>query len=365
MRITQENYEKYFIDYLDGNLTEHEIELFEVFLSRNPDLRADLEGLEKIRIHPLNDLFPEKGLLKKPDLTLPVSGDNFEDFSTGSTEGDLDDHASAKLWEYCVAHPERLRTYFLYKKLHLSPDRSILFPYKNRLKKPVISVSGRITFTAISIAATIVFLLLIIKRPEFQAPHNKYSNPADRITQNDEQVSPVRMKQEGRVLSEAIRERKKSDSQEVSPAGKPHQDDEGIRVFVADKKISEEERDRGSRLGIISIPKPEMNISLLNEKELDLSSYILRYPNEEHPSTDEYLSIADLARSEVYDKILNKQENRHSKLSAWDIAGAGIHGINRITGSSMKLEKKEEPERMLKKIQFESKFFSISASVHE
>jgi len=52
MKINRENYELYFVDYLDGNLSDYEIRMLEDFLLINPDLRTELEGTEKISLSP-------------------------------------------------------------------------------------------------------------------------------------------------------------------------------------------------------------------------------------------------------------------------------------------------------------------------
>ena len=42
--ITRENYEIYFIDYMDGNLSERERAEVEAFLLVHPDLQEQLDG---------------------------------------------------------------------------------------------------------------------------------------------------------------------------------------------------------------------------------------------------------------------------------------------------------------------------------
>ena len=43
--ITRENYEIYFIDYMDGNLSERERAEVEAFLLVHPDLQEQLDGM--------------------------------------------------------------------------------------------------------------------------------------------------------------------------------------------------------------------------------------------------------------------------------------------------------------------------------
>jgi hypothetical protein len=130
MRVTKANYEQYFIDYLDGNLSDLEIGLLEDFLHSNPGLRNELEGLEKVHFRLEKEIFPFKESLKKPDLTLPVCQDNFEDFCIASAEGDLNYHLTAEFQKYFESHPEKITDYLVYKQVYLIPDYSIRFRSK-------------------------------------------------------------------------------------------------------------------------------------------------------------------------------------------------------------------------------------------
>ena len=44
MKITRENYEEHFLDYLEGNLDKQLLDEFKNFLVQNPDLRDELEN---------------------------------------------------------------------------------------------------------------------------------------------------------------------------------------------------------------------------------------------------------------------------------------------------------------------------------
>ena len=58
--ITRENYEIYFIDYMDGNLSERERAEVEAFLLVHPDLQEQLDGMGEVRLE-----FPRKFSVKK------------------------------------------------------------------------------------------------------------------------------------------------------------------------------------------------------------------------------------------------------------------------------------------------------------
>ncbi len=89
MKISRDNYEEFFLSYLDGRLTDAEILAMEEFLLLNPDLRRELEGLEDAVLVPRDVHYPFREILRKTDLSLPVVDENFDDFCAAWIEGDL------------------------------------------------------------------------------------------------------------------------------------------------------------------------------------------------------------------------------------------------------------------------------------
>lgn len=50
MKITRDNYESWFLDYLEGNLEEGMKEAFQEFLRHHPDLQEELRQFEEVRL---------------------------------------------------------------------------------------------------------------------------------------------------------------------------------------------------------------------------------------------------------------------------------------------------------------------------
>jgi len=68
MNINRENYEIFYVDYLDGTLSVEEGDLLLGFLKQNPDLKAQLEGIEQMVFEPEKISAPLFNHLKKNDL---------------------------------------------------------------------------------------------------------------------------------------------------------------------------------------------------------------------------------------------------------------------------------------------------------
>lgn len=128
--ITKDNYEIYFMDYLDGRLPESAQGEFRAFLLVNPDLAEFLEDMEDVRLTPPSVTFDKKSSLKKelyhecPDyIAIAIS------------EGVLtqeEKEASDKWQEQGIAKA----LIATYDKIRMIPDHKIRFPHKAKLYKP-------------------------------------------------------------------------------------------------------------------------------------------------------------------------------------------------------------------------------------
>ena len=137
MKINQHNYEEFFIDYLDGNLSDSQIIELENFLLQHPELREELEDMENIVISEENIHFHKKESLLQPDISLPVTKENIEYFLIAESEGDLDEEHQVALNNFLSDKQEYTNDKDIYSKLKLHPDTRIKYPNKPALKKSI------------------------------------------------------------------------------------------------------------------------------------------------------------------------------------------------------------------------------------
>ena len=163
MRISRNNYELFFIDYLDGTLNDRQIVELEDFLRLNPDLREELEGMEKIGLSPENVILTDKDMLRKTDTETALSGENFDDYCAAYIEGDLNAEKISALESYIEIHQEHKKDLELYRQTTLLPDSSIVYSNKNNLKKAIPSSKRFYLYTVLSAAAAIVLFMIIFR----------------------------------------------------------------------------------------------------------------------------------------------------------------------------------------------------------
>ncbi|NVO03737.1 MAG: hypothetical protein HXX09_13655 [Bacteroidetes bacterium] len=138
MKITRDNYEIFFIDYWDGNLTpEQSIELLD-FLELNYDLKEEFDSFENLNIIADNNIkFDNKESLKKPEIieTNLVNSSNYTDFFIAKLEGDLSIIEEAELNIFLSKNSNLLQEFNLFQSTKVVADNSIQFSNKDSLKK--------------------------------------------------------------------------------------------------------------------------------------------------------------------------------------------------------------------------------------
>lgn len=156
MKITRENYEPFFLDYLEGNLDEQLIDEFLEFLQQNPDLKSELQGFEKISLPEELSAFPGKEKLYRHNLDQP---EIFENQAIGMMEGDLTTAEAEEFMEYIDSHTQAAGEYEQFRKTRLIPDESIIFAQKDKLYhqpsiRPMIFMAMRVA-AVLLVAVTI------------------------------------------------------------------------------------------------------------------------------------------------------------------------------------------------------------------
>jgi hypothetical protein len=365
MTINRNNYELYFIDYLDGNLSDRDIFMLEDFLLLNPDLREELEGTEKIHLTPESVEFINKEYLKRADLSLPVNEFNFEDFCVAENEGDLSDLQRSLLKEYIKNHQELSPTYKLFSRLRLVSDKSITFSGKEKLKKAVFFIPREVLVPVLSVAAAIALMIIlffnneIFERnvpvmtadiPAITIPNSEQENtengqtPKKQIKSNIQNaavlaVSSPDEKKKSRTIKKADPAVKKTDDTKTKDVLPPQRLNPSFQIklpSVADNQILVPAIERGK-------------VTYNAGKAIKATS-------------PEYLSLSEYARKQLSEKVLGNRERANTHITAWQIADAGISGINRITGSEMKLERSTDEDGSTSAYSFNSKLLSFSTT---
>lgn len=164
MKITSDNYEIWFLDYLEGRLDQEGREEVRTFLLHHPDLAGGLEAISTPLSADTSVRFHGKELLKKSRYDDLIC---FEETAIGSMEGDLSESQSSDFNSWLSRNPEKQQDILTFKRTRLQPDAGIGFPGKKKLiKKPQATIS----LVRIAAAAALLLLALLLFLPSGKRP---------------------------------------------------------------------------------------------------------------------------------------------------------------------------------------------------
>ncbi len=127
--INKNNYEAFFLDYLEGNLSEAAQQALNNFLLQYPELRKELNDMQIIEMEESYASFSQKELK-----AIPFKND-FDNFCIAKLENDLTCEELKLFDDFLLADNIRTKTYLQYEKTKLVPNKQVLYPYKSSLKK--------------------------------------------------------------------------------------------------------------------------------------------------------------------------------------------------------------------------------------
>lgn len=184
VEINRNNYESWFVDYLEGNLDETVVDRFIEFLQKNPDLKEELKLFESVTAVAEDLTFQPKNKLYKEKYDQENA---FNETAVAELEGDLDLDEIASFEKYLKSHPEKQKEKQLFEKTILLADKTILFENKNKLYKKAgrnvfLLWAGRVA--AILIIAIAIYTLFI-RNSETPIEKNRLAQVEDNSQQKN------------------------------------------------------------------------------------------------------------------------------------------------------------------------------------
>jgi hypothetical protein len=165
MKITRDNYEAYFLDYLDGNLDEELVNDFIEFLQSNPDLKEELQLAGLISIKPEEVIFEKKAMLFKEEYDLE---EKFNDTAIALLEGDLKEPQKTIFLSFLQRNPGKEKEAALFEKTVQVPDQNIIFSKKNRLYR--YSATKTVLLWSTRVAAVLALAFFVYRAADYINP---------------------------------------------------------------------------------------------------------------------------------------------------------------------------------------------------
>ncbi len=353
MKIDRSNYEAWFLDESEGNLSPEEQQELHSFLLNNPDLEEEFRMMDPLHAIPENISFRPKQALKKkiPPAGTDINRFNFGLFAIAWLENDLEP-AQRKIFEELVARDKAMAAELdLYRKAILVPE-TVVYTSKHKLKKNTAGNIRLVRLTWLAAAAALILALVLFtnrigNRPEL------YS-----VIEEEQPVQPTKETKPARTEPAAINPltisiRKK----EVPPDHKAP-----VKLVAAADET--EPADTGA--SPVAIPQNDF-LAAADFATMRLPENSVRFDMIQPISTPPITSytrnapIQLVARKEFEElKVtLSKAED----MSLWDLAKAGISELNKVAGTDMSLMASRDDEGELSGISFSSRRFNLSAPI--
>ncbi len=374
MHINRENYEAWLLDMIEGELSAEQEEEVRQFLAENPDLETGTDLLDMTLIPP-EISFPLKEDVKKGAGSNEINKGNYEQFCIARIEGDLSASAEKTLDDFLSDNPECARTARLYGMVILKPDNSIYFPDKHILRKrsPVtVNLQGffrrRVVYRSLSVAASVLLLLsasVFIRNysriDQTVAPIADRETPLPVETDQAPDAVPTPVNRIYREQTAAV------DIESLISTPAVHE------AFTAQATVQEEAVNTGSGPakrdhGLLPLPVTHLNNKF--EIKTSLSGPQMdpvRMAGLYRPPADAYREDRQLPAMLVSGVmgLLSKtmdEDTERDRITLWDIADAGLKGINNVAGTDMRFEREYNRDGELVSMAFNSRLIEFRRS---
>ncbi len=195
LMINIENYEVFYLDYLEGNLSEEETRAFLLFLEENPHLKAEEELTSFVleENQNLDSIFIAD--LKVFDKTASITAENHENFMIASVENILSATKQIELKDFISKDDNYASEFALYQQTKLEADTNIVYSEKSKLRRGIIVP---MYVKLVSIAAVLAIIFLAIPNQEMKFDSVKMGS---RILPKDNETSTSSVSSQKVILS--------------------------------------------------------------------------------------------------------------------------------------------------------------------
>jgi len=362
MRPDRSNYEIWFTDWIDGALSKKQEEELMLFLKDNPDLLKEFEELPIIYLTPDNVKFAGKeGIKKSAD---DYSEEQFDYLCIACLENDLPaDHVS-ELMEIVARNDHKKKTFELVNKLKLAP-LNYKFARKGSVKR--LTTGGKIIrWSAIALGAAAAAAILIVTF--LSAPGSRLNDPvkmSDNLPNDTllpETTPPIIVSD--RIASFQATGKIPEIQMPAEQAVLPGQTD--YHHAINDSSMVQPEPS-----GYFPRAEP-LYAAYVNNEEITIITPDIPLPGLQDYKHGEYLPLlGDDGRSNVekyfarlfHEKIRKDKSSGNRPVESYELAQAGIAGINKLLGWDVTFTRNIDENGELVSYYYSSKLLKFNAPV--
>jgi hypothetical protein len=359
MQIDKSNYEIWLIDWLDGNLSDSQVDQLKIFLAENPELKEEFDELDTFTLKSPATSFQHKAVLKKSASDLPVS--QFEYFCVAYLENDLSPFQQAELKEIIDQDPAKKREFELFQKTRLAPG-NISFKNKNHLiRRTVVQNVIRLSVIGLSAAAAVALIIITQTLTPGNLPV-KNINTAQNNVIDSSLLQPLTNNIQGKTITEInpVPSKLKKKAPFVATQNNiPVLSQSYTTILQKTDSIPGNSEMKASELKKVPVYNEIdfQGISVNNTLIPNNSKFIVL------PIDDGRSKLSRFIAKNFREKILRENTVKDSPLKAYEIAEAGVNGLNKLLGWEMALDERNDENGELKSVYFSSKILKFNAPV--
>ena len=331
------NYEIWLIDYLDGHLDLRQVEQLMSFLDENPDIKEEFNEISQYSVKPCNDSFLHKNSLSKS--FSDISESQLEYLCVAAMENDLSETQTTELNEIIADSQDKRKTYELIRKIKLvAPE--VEFRKKFKLRKP--TVAQRIVrFSAIGLSAAAIIAILIML----------YNLPVNNIVEDNSRLAVINSKDSNAVLINPLKT-----AANIIAEEKKETINNPLKIISSlQKTISDEMKSFNSVSSITDSPGDNTVIQPVIISRIDFKQNVnlversfagtlvpITTPDITFSGTGEKPGLNEFIAKTFREKILKSNNPEQGQIKVYEIADAGINGLNKLLGWQMSLQKNKD-----------------------
>ena len=357
--INRNNYEEYFLDFLEGKLSPPDENLLMLFLNENQDLKSELEFFEVHEIFADNIYLENKTGLKKSGIMSGITSNNFDELCIARMEGDLNGKETIEFDKFITGNEKKEKEYNLYKLTKIQPDKFLVFQNKENLKKREEKVFIlKKNYQWISVAASIIIFLAIYLFIPKEKGDNKLS-----VAELDKNIKveslPVAENDVKKINKINDFNTKKRNTKEKSftpkKITKEKSNDDAEKDEIVPREINQLAYLNPAEIKFdFGEPRKNTNI-IINSIGSKVKSPVIEGNDKNYISFKSYLVG-------TFNKRVLKKEDKN-KIEFFDIAQASVEGLNKLTGSNMTLKRLYDESGNPDKTEFNSRLIAFSAPI--
>ncbi len=356
MEITRNNYEAFFLDYYEGTLSPAQTEALYLFLEQNPDLQAEFNAFENIRLTPDDTVhFPGKHLLKKNSIrsTGSITAANYEHYFVAAAEGELNADESDLLQRFLEKNPHLTKELAIIRATHLVPDLRITYPYKHALRRkaPGIPVR-RLLYLSTALAAVLIIIFIIlhpsIRRPVPQSMPSLTDAPRkSEFSSQPTETPAVIAAPDSTVMvpQPQVKQLKASviirhNIVKKQPDHVQHETRTGHRMAVPSKMTYQSSIIEKGTIPLYEKEDPVLAVTIRQTHLQMPPDDAVHESVSKDDNPDDYPSLFAFILNKIHKKIKDMPENKEKEqgISFWSLADLGVRGINQLTHGNIMIE---------------------------